>query len=110
METGNSGVGNWNSGNQEPVSPKSETGILPCEIIWLVKPKLKVSQHRIALSSDISRKTANKVLKGRAPRKKSREKEKSRLTKASVNRHRSEDPFELMHQLYQHLHADTLLI
>ena len=31
------------------------------------------------------------------------------MTKASVNKRRSEDPYELMHQSYQHLHADTSL-
>jgi hypothetical protein len=50
--------------------PELESGILPCEIIWLAKPKLKVSQHRIALSCDISKKTTDKVLKGKVLRKK----------------------------------------
>lgn len=71
-----SGHGNRHSGNSEPMIPESGTGILPCEIIWLVQPKLKASQHRIALRSDVSKKTADKVLKGRAPRKKVTEKKK----------------------------------
>lgn len=44
--------------------PESKTGILPCEILWLAQPELKLSQQRIALSSDVSKKTADKVLKG----------------------------------------------
>ena len=62
--------GNHHSGNQEPLIPESETEISPCEIIRLAQPKLKVSQHSIALSSDVSKKTADKVLKGRGLRKK----------------------------------------
>ena len=34
------------------------------EIIRLAQPELKLSQQKIAFSSDVSKKIANKVLKG----------------------------------------------
>lgn len=71
-----SGHGNCHSGNQKPMIPESGTGILPCGIIRLAQPKLKVSQHRIALSSDVLKKTADKVLKDKESGKKVTEKKK----------------------------------
>ena len=56
--------------------PELETGILPCEINRLAQPKPKLNQQKIVLSSDASKKTADKALKGRAPLKKSRRKRK----------------------------------
>ena len=44
--------------------PESETGILPCEILWLAQLELRLSQRRIVLSSDVSKKTTDKFLKG----------------------------------------------
>ena len=56
--------------------PDLETGILPCEINRLAQPNLKLNQQKIVLSSDVSKKTADKALKGRAPLKKVTEKKK----------------------------------
>lgn len=56
--------------------PELETGILPCKINRLAQPKLKLNQQKIVLSSDVSKKTADKALKGRAPLKKVTEKKK----------------------------------
>ena len=56
--------------------PELETGILPCEINRLAQPKLKLNQQKIVLSSGVSKKTADKALKGRAPLKKVTEKNK----------------------------------
>ena len=56
--------------------PESKTGILPCEILWLAQLELRLSQQRIVLSSDVSKKTAEKVLKDKEPRKKETEKKK----------------------------------
>lgn len=57
--------------------PESQTVILPCEILWLAQLELRLSQRRIVLSSDVSKKTTDKFLKGTTYKVKGKRKEPS---------------------------------